>query len=184
VVKVGGEVIPGTRAALTLREAFYPPVEYIPRRDVDFGRAFGADGMRWWRSQPCLYMMSVIPLTVQVHAIAAGIERACTTTLRGAGEVHLVGTGSITRRDSMMTKFKLLSVAAILSAVIASPGVAQPAVQEPGMQAFYQSLGVGSHTSGTASAFAFVRGTGSYARAPSRHHARASARHYASAHKL
>jgi len=76
-----------------------------------------------------------------------------------------------------MTKFKLLSVAAILSAVIATPGVAQQAAQEPGMQAFYRSLGVGSHTGGTANAMASIRIGGSYARAPSRHHARASAKH-------
>jgi uncharacterized protein (DUF427 family) len=35
VVKVGGIVIADTSAALTLREASYPPVQYIPRRDVD-----------------------------------------------------------------------------------------------------------------------------------------------------
>ena len=35
VVTVGGRVVADTRAALTLREAGYPPVQYIPRRDVD-----------------------------------------------------------------------------------------------------------------------------------------------------
>ena len=35
VVKVGGKVIADTRGALTLREAGYPPVQYIPRRDVN-----------------------------------------------------------------------------------------------------------------------------------------------------
>jgi uncharacterized protein (DUF427 family) len=35
VVKVGGKIIADTRKALTLREASYPPVQYIPRRDVD-----------------------------------------------------------------------------------------------------------------------------------------------------
>jgi uncharacterized protein (DUF427 family) len=34
-VRAGGRVIADTRAALTLREASYPPVQYIPRRDVD-----------------------------------------------------------------------------------------------------------------------------------------------------
>jgi uncharacterized protein (DUF427 family) len=34
-VRVGGKVIADTREALTLREASYPPVQYIPRRDVD-----------------------------------------------------------------------------------------------------------------------------------------------------
>jgi uncharacterized protein (DUF427 family) len=35
VVTVGGKVIADTRAALTLREASYPAVQYIPHRDVD-----------------------------------------------------------------------------------------------------------------------------------------------------
>jgi uncharacterized protein (DUF427 family) len=35
VVAVGGKIIADTRAALTLREASYPAVQYIPRRDVD-----------------------------------------------------------------------------------------------------------------------------------------------------
>jgi uncharacterized protein (DUF427 family) len=35
VVKVGGKIIADTSGALTLREASYPPVQYIPRRDVD-----------------------------------------------------------------------------------------------------------------------------------------------------
>jgi uncharacterized protein (DUF427 family) len=35
VVTVAGKVIADTRNALTLREASYPGVQYIPRRDVD-----------------------------------------------------------------------------------------------------------------------------------------------------
>ncbi|HEY0339766.1 MAG TPA: DUF427 domain-containing protein [Steroidobacteraceae bacterium] len=34
-VSVGGRVVADTRNALTLREASYPPVQYIPRKDVD-----------------------------------------------------------------------------------------------------------------------------------------------------
>jgi hypothetical protein len=72
-----------------------------------------------------------------------------------------------------MTNFKLLSLAAILSTAIVTPVFAQQAVDEPGLQAFYQSLGVGSHYSSIASAMA-------YARAPAK---RISAKHYARAHK-
>jgi len=36
VVSVAGHVIADTRKALTLREADYSPVQYIPREDVDF----------------------------------------------------------------------------------------------------------------------------------------------------
>jgi len=35
VVSLGGRVIADTREALTLREAAYPAVQYIPRKDVD-----------------------------------------------------------------------------------------------------------------------------------------------------
>ena len=35
VVAVAGRVVADTRAALTLREASYPAVQYIPRKDVD-----------------------------------------------------------------------------------------------------------------------------------------------------
>jgi hypothetical protein len=77
-------------------------------------------------------------------------------------------TGPTTWRDSTMINFKLLSVAAILSMAIVTPVLAQQAVQEPGLQAFYESLGVGSQSSATASAMASARG-GSYARTPVKH---------------
>ena len=35
VVKVGGQVVADSRAALTLQEAAYAPVLYLPRADVD-----------------------------------------------------------------------------------------------------------------------------------------------------
>ncbi|HET7526579.1 MAG TPA: DUF427 domain-containing protein [Burkholderiaceae bacterium] len=38
VVKAGGRVIADTRSALTLREASYRPVHYIPRQDVDMSQ--------------------------------------------------------------------------------------------------------------------------------------------------
>ncbi|MBN3764066.1 DUF427 domain-containing protein [Burkholderia sp. Ac-20365] len=38
VVTVAGRVIADTREALTLREAHYPPVFYIPRKDVDMAQ--------------------------------------------------------------------------------------------------------------------------------------------------
>jgi len=34
-VRLGGQVIVDTRRALTLREASYPPVQYVPLEDVD-----------------------------------------------------------------------------------------------------------------------------------------------------
>lgn len=38
VVKAAGRVIADTQSALTLREATYPPVHYIPRKDVDMSQ--------------------------------------------------------------------------------------------------------------------------------------------------
>jgi uncharacterized protein (DUF427 family) len=35
VISVAGRVIANTRDALTLRESTYPPVQYVPREDVD-----------------------------------------------------------------------------------------------------------------------------------------------------
>lgn len=35
VVKVGGKIIADTQHALVLKEAHYPAVQYIPRKDVD-----------------------------------------------------------------------------------------------------------------------------------------------------
>jgi hypothetical protein len=76
-----------------------------------------------------------------------------------------------------MSKLTLLAVAAILSAAAATPGFAQQAVQEPGAQAFYQSLGVGSHNGTPTSAIASA-GNGPYAMMTSpkhisvRHHVR------------
>ena len=71
-----------------------------------------------------------------------------------------------------MTRFKLFGAAAILSAAIATPVFAQQAVQEPGLQAFYQSLGVGSHSATTANAFSSVGNVVLTASAPVKHHRR------------
>ncbi|WP_416050966.1 DUF427 domain-containing protein [Cupriavidus basilensis] len=43
VVTLGGVVIADTRSALTLREASYPAVQYIPRKDVDMSRLARTD---------------------------------------------------------------------------------------------------------------------------------------------
>jgi uncharacterized protein (DUF427 family) len=43
VVTVAGQVIADTRAAVTLQEASYPPVQYIPREDVDMSQLVRTD---------------------------------------------------------------------------------------------------------------------------------------------
>ena len=48
VVSVAGRVIADTRSALTLREATYPPVQYIPVEDVDFSQLKRTDHVTYW----------------------------------------------------------------------------------------------------------------------------------------
>ena len=43
VVTAGGKTIADTRVSLTLREASYPPVHYIPRKDVDMAQLSRTD---------------------------------------------------------------------------------------------------------------------------------------------
>ena len=43
VVSVAGRVVADTHNALTLREAAYPPVQYIPAEDVDFSQLEQSD---------------------------------------------------------------------------------------------------------------------------------------------
>lgn len=43
VVTLGGRTIAQTRHALTLREASYPPVQYIPRADIDMSLLVPSD---------------------------------------------------------------------------------------------------------------------------------------------
>jgi len=71
-----------------------------------------------------------------------------------------------------MTKLKLLSMAALLSAAITSPVLATE--QEPGAAAFYRSLGVGSHNYAAANAFAY---TPNFGLPVVKRHVRRSSRH-------
>ncbi|WP_321931294.1 DUF427 domain-containing protein [Paraburkholderia guartelaensis] len=47
VVKAGGRVIADTRRALTLREASYPAVFYIPREDADMSLLSRTEHKSW-----------------------------------------------------------------------------------------------------------------------------------------
>jgi uncharacterized protein (DUF427 family) len=46
-VTFGGRVIADSREALTLREAVYPPVHYLPRKDVDMSLLTRTDLRTW-----------------------------------------------------------------------------------------------------------------------------------------
>jgi uncharacterized protein (DUF427 family) len=47
VVTAGGRVVADTRDALTLREASYPAVQYIPRKDADMSLLKRSDHMTY-----------------------------------------------------------------------------------------------------------------------------------------
>jgi len=47
VVSAGGKVIADTRSALTLKEASYPAVQYIPRADADLAALERSDHHSW-----------------------------------------------------------------------------------------------------------------------------------------
>lgn len=47
VVSAGGKVIADTRSALTLKEASYPAVQYIPRADADLATLERSDHHSW-----------------------------------------------------------------------------------------------------------------------------------------
>ena len=66
VVCVAGRVIADTRNALTLREASYPPVQYIPGEDVDFSKLERSDHVTY-----CPYKGNCI-----YYSIPAGGEKS------------------------------------------------------------------------------------------------------------
>jgi uncharacterized protein (DUF427 family) len=47
VVTVGGRVVADTHDALSLREASYAPVQYIPRKDVDMTQLESSEHRTW-----------------------------------------------------------------------------------------------------------------------------------------
>src|SRR5258707_12724819 len=82
-------------------------------------------------------MTTVIPLTVSRQVLFVGTNLHVNHARVGEDGLHLVKPHE---RKSTRTKFKLLAVATVLSAMIATPGTAHQAVQVPCLQAFYQSL--------------------------------------------
>jgi uncharacterized protein (DUF427 family) len=66
VVTVDGQTIADTREALTLGEANYPAVQYIPRRDVDMAALARTDHVSW-----CPYKGEA-----SYYSIPAGGERS------------------------------------------------------------------------------------------------------------
>lgn len=61
VVKAGGRVVADTRRALTLREASYPAVFYIPREDADMSLLSRTEHTSWcpYKGEASYY--SIVP---------------------------------------------------------------------------------------------------------------------------
>ena len=77
VVSVAGRVVADTRNALTLREADYPPVQYIPRADVDLSQLERTDYVTY-----CPYKGYCIAITT-AFAQAEQV-RQCGVVIRGS----------------------------------------------------------------------------------------------------
>jgi uncharacterized protein (DUF427 family) len=61
VVKVAGQVVADTREALSLQEANYPAVQYIPRKDVDLTQLERTDNETYCPYKGDASYFSVIP---------------------------------------------------------------------------------------------------------------------------
>jgi uncharacterized protein (DUF427 family) len=61
VVKVAGQVVADTREALSLQEASYPAVQYIPRKDVDLTQLERTDNETYCPYKGDASYFSVIP---------------------------------------------------------------------------------------------------------------------------
>jgi uncharacterized protein (DUF427 family) len=61
IVKVAGQVVADTREALSLQEANYPAVQYIPRKDVDLTQLERTDNETYCPYKGDASYFSVIP---------------------------------------------------------------------------------------------------------------------------
>ena len=72
VVSVAGRVVADTRYALTLHEAAYPPVQYIPREDVDLSQLERTDYVTYCPYKgDCNYYSVPAGGKTSVHAVWA-----------------------------------------------------------------------------------------------------------------
>ena len=74
VVKVGGKIIADTGEALTLREASYPPVQYIPRRDVNMAALARSEHTSYCPTRATLPTTAFQPAVI-VRATRCGLMR-------------------------------------------------------------------------------------------------------------
>src|ERR1700731_197034 len=78
VVTVAGRIVADTRKALTHREASYPPIQYIPRKDFNVRRASAANcsssGLNWRYTQVQRRPLDQVPNEPDPYAAAICIR--------------------------------------------------------------------------------------------------------------
>lgn len=77
IVRLEGQVVADTKEALTLLEANYPAVQYIPRKDVDMARLEKAATQRIapTRASPAI---SASPLAARARTMRHGLTKSLT----------------------------------------------------------------------------------------------------------
>ena len=76
VVKVDGKIIADTSDALTLREASYPPVQYIPRWDVDMAALTRTEHTSYYLLLPLIASYCPYKGDASYYSIPAGGDRS------------------------------------------------------------------------------------------------------------
>jgi len=95
VVSVAGRVVADTRNALTLREAAYPPVQYIPREDVDFSQLERTDHATYCPIK-AIAITTALPLEERGPSMRCGRMRIHFLPLRRSeGMSRSIPTGSM-----------------------------------------------------------------------------------------
>ena len=81
IVSIAGRIVADTREALTLREAAYPAVQYIPRKDVDMALLERTDHTTYCPYKgDCSYYS--IPLGASARSTRCGVMRLPTPPSR------------------------------------------------------------------------------------------------------
>ena len=86
VVSVAGRVVADTRNALTLREAAYPPVQYIPHDDIDFSQLKRTDTLPTVRIK-AIAITTVFPPEERSPSMPCGRTRIRFLLLRRSGDM-------------------------------------------------------------------------------------------------
>jgi uncharacterized protein (DUF427 family) len=83
IVSIAGRVVADTREALTLREAAYPAVQYIPRKDVDMALLDRTDHTTYCPYK-AIAAISASRSAASVRSTRCGVTRLPTPPSRGS----------------------------------------------------------------------------------------------------